>query len=96
MSAYLVADIDLKDPVAYQTYLREAPTVIAKHGGEYLVRGGGFEIVEGEWRPHRLVLLRFPDMKSIRALFADPEYQPLKAIRHECANSSMVAMEGVG
>ncbi len=96
MSAYAIVDVDLKDPAGYQTYMREAPRIIAKHGGEYLVRGGGFEIVEGEWKPHRLVLLRFPDMKSIRALFDDPEYQPLRALRHKCANTSIVAVEGMG
>jgi uncharacterized protein (DUF1330 family) len=95
MAAYLIIDVDVRDSNRYQTYMRETPKLIQKHGGEYLVRGGAFEVLEGAWEPHRLVLFRFPGMQSIRALFDDPEYQPLIAIRHECASTNIIAVEGV-
>jgi uncharacterized protein (DUF1330 family) len=95
MPAYLIGDIDVRDRDRYQAYLREVPRIIQKHGGEYLVRGGAHEVIEGVWQPHRLVLLRFPDMKAIRETFNDPEYQPWKALRHECTDGSMVAVEGI-
>ena len=63
--------------------------------GEYLVRGGAFEVLEGDWQPTRLVLLRFPDMQSGKAFVNDPEYQPLKALRHRVAKTNMVAVAGV-
>jgi uncharacterized protein (DUF1330 family) len=95
MAAYLIVDIDVKDSERYQTYMREMPKLIQKHGGEYLVRGGALEVLEGAWKPHRLVLFRFPGMQAIRALFGDPEYQPLMAIRHESASSNIIAVDGV-
>jgi uncharacterized protein (DUF1330 family) len=95
MSAYLIVDVDLHDAKAYDAYKRDVPALIARHGGEYLVRGGEFEIVEGDWRPTRLVLLRFPDRKAIRAFMNDPDYKPLVVLRHAAATSCLVAVDGI-
>jgi uncharacterized protein (DUF1330 family) len=95
MAAYVIVNVDIRDPERYRAYMREAPRIIQKHGGEYLVRGGQVEVMEGTWKPHRLVLLRFPDVQAARALLSDPEYLPLKAIRHECAQTDIVAVEGI-
>jgi uncharacterized protein (DUF1330 family) len=94
MSTYVILNLDVKDPAAYEEYKAKVPALIRKHGGEYLVRGGEFLVVEGDWRPSRLVLLRFPDIASIQALDNDPEYQPLKALRHRVAKTEMVVVEG--
>jgi uncharacterized protein (DUF1330 family) len=94
MAAYLIVDVDARDPERYDVYKREVPRLIARHGGEYLVRGGFFEIIEGTWEPTRLVVLRFPSRAAIHAFFADPEYQPLRALRQEVATSNIVAVEG--
>jgi uncharacterized protein (DUF1330 family) len=95
MPAYLIADIELKDSAAYQSYVREVPRLIERHGGTYLARGGEVEIIEGAWTPRRLVLVRFPDMQAIRDFFADPEYQPLAAVRWKAAESNVVALDGI-
>jgi uncharacterized protein (DUF1330 family) len=95
MAAYLILDIDIRDPQKYEIYKREVPRLVSKHGGEYLVRGGAHEVLEGDWHPTRLVLFRFPDRQAIRNLFNDPEYQPLKLVRHESGTSDLVAMDGV-
>jgi uncharacterized protein (DUF1330 family) len=95
MASYLVIDVDVHDPATYQTYLREVPRLIAKHGGGYLVRGGPYEVLEGSWEPHRLVLLRFPSEQAVHDFVTDPEYQPLKTIREQSADTTMVMVEGV-
>ena len=95
MAVYMIVDIDVKDPSAFERYRAEVPALIRKHGGEYLVRCGDFEVLEGDWRPRRLVLFRFPDTQSVKAFVNDPEYQPLKALRHRVANTNMVVVAGV-
>lgn len=95
MPAYLIVDIQVLDPAAYEEYKREVPRLVAKHGGEYLVRGGPHEVIEGTWTPNRLVLFRFPSRGAIRDFVEDPEYQSLRALRHRVASSNMVAVEGV-
>jgi uncharacterized protein (DUF1330 family) len=71
------------------------PEFIRKHGGEYLVRGGAHEVIEGDWRPTRVVLFRFPDAASVKAFLADPDYGPLAALRHRVAHTDMVMVEGL-
>lgn len=93
MSAYVIVNIDVQDTEAYEEYKAKVPALIRKHGGEYVIRGGKFVVLEGDWKPSRLVLLRFPDMAAAQAMFDDPEYQPLKALRQRAAKTDMVAVE---
>ena len=93
MTAYILVDLDIHDSVAFDDYRKRVPALIAKHGGEYLVRGGDFEIIEGDWKPHRLVLFRFPDRAAIRAFFADPSYAELMTLRKRTCDSVIVAMD---
>ena len=95
MSAYVIVNIDLQDAAAYEEYKSRVPALIRKHGGEYVVRGGKFTIVEGDWKPSRLVLLRFPDMASAQSFFDDQEYLPLKVLRQRVSKSDIIAVEGL-
>ncbi len=95
MPAYMIVDLDVRDTARYEDYKRAVPALIAKHGGEYLVRGGAFEVLEGDWQPSRLVLFRFPDRAAIRAFFADPDYATWAKLRHEVADSRIIAVDGI-
>jgi uncharacterized protein (DUF1330 family) len=48
MKAYIVADIEMKDPVAYEAYRRDVPAMIAAYGGRYLVRASDSRLVAVE------------------------------------------------
>lgn len=92
---YVIVNIDVRDLAAYEAYKTDAPVIIRKHGGEYLARGGAVEVLEGDWKPARIALLKFPDMAAVRAFLEDSDYQPLKTIRHSVASTQMVAVEGL-
>jgi uncharacterized protein (DUF1330 family) len=95
MVVYLIVDVNVKDPLAYERYKAEVPALISKHGGKYLVRGGKVQILEGDWQPSRLVLLQFPDKESVEAFFSDPQYQPLRDLRQRVAKTDIVMAEGM-
>lgn len=95
MTAYMLVDLDVHDPEGFEKYRTEVGTLIARHGGEYIVRGGAFEVIEGDWQPNRLVMFRFPDRRAIRDSFDDPDYDELKALRHRVADSTIIAVDGV-
>jgi uncharacterized protein (DUF1330 family) len=95
MSVYLIADIEVTDPVGYEEYKERVPAVIAAHGGRYLVRGGASEVLEGTWRPRRSAIIEFADLASMKAFWESAEYRPLHAIRERCAKSDVVVIEGV-
>ena len=95
MAAYLIADIELHDTVAYETYRQQVPAIIAKHGGKYLVRGGAVQSVEGGWQPQRMVVLEFPTMAQLQAFYNGPDYAPLKDLRISVSHSRIVLVEGL-
>lgn len=95
MPAYLIADIEITDPVGYEEYKKRVPAVIAAHGGRYLARGGASEVLEGTWRPKRSAIIEFPNLASMRAFWESPEYQPLREIRERSAKSNLVVIEGL-
>jgi uncharacterized protein (DUF1330 family) len=47
-------------------YLERVPGTLTKYGGRYIVRGGQFEVVEGDWQPTRVVMLEFPNMEQAK------------------------------
>jgi uncharacterized protein (DUF1330 family) len=95
MTAYLIADVDVKDSTLFEEYKREVPATEARYGGKYLGRGGLTKVLEGDWLPHRLVIVEFPDMDSLMAWYDSPEYARLRAIRERCATTRILALEGV-
>jgi uncharacterized protein (DUF1330 family) len=95
MEAYLIADVDVTDPAAYEKYKREVPATVERYGGTYLVHGGLVKVLEGDWEPHRLVIIEFPDMASLMTWYGSPDYSRLKAIRQEYANTRILALEGM-
>lgn len=95
MSALIIVDIDVTDPVRYEDYKRLASASIAAWGGRYLVRGGESEVLDGDWTPRRLVVLEFDSVDQAKAWRASPEYAQAKAVREECARSNMIVVEGI-
>jgi uncharacterized protein (DUF1330 family) len=95
MPAYIFAEVEITDPVAYETYRAQVPAIIAKYGGRYLVRGGAAALLEGTVPPQRLVILEFPDMAKLEAFYGSPEYAPLLAIRSNASNSRLMSIAGV-
>lgn len=95
MTAYVIVDIHVNDPVGYEEYKRLAPPTIELYGGKYLARGGQTEVLEGEWTPNRLVILQFDGIEQARKWLNSPEYGEVKKLRHQNAGSNMVVIEGV-
>jgi len=69
--------------------------LIERHGGRYLTRPGGHEVLEGDWRPDRVVVVEFPDMAALKAWYRSPDYQPLIALRRRAATDLLIAVDGI-
>jgi uncharacterized protein (DUF1330 family) len=95
MSAYIIVDIDIHDGAGLEAYRKQVPATIAKYGGRFIVRGGKFETLEGQWHPKRLVVLEFPSVEQAKRWYDSEEYRPLKAMRFKASKSNLVLVEGV-
>jgi uncharacterized protein (DUF1330 family) len=68
--------------------------IIERFGGRYLTRVGSHEVLDGNWRPNRVVIIEFPDMAAMRALYSCANYQPLIALRRSAATDVIIAVDG--
>ena len=95
MPAYIIADIEVSDPARYEEYRKIAPAAIAKHGGRYLARGGQSAVLEGDWRPGRLVILEFPSLEQAKSFYTSVEYTAARRVRAGAAHMKLVVVEGI-
>lgn len=95
MPAYIVVNVDVKDPERYARYRDMAPPSIARYGGRYIARGGATEVLEGTYQPKRFVILEFPDADRARAWWSSPEYAEGKQLRQASASTDMILVEGL-
>ena len=94
MPAYLIANVNVQDPAAFEEYRKQVPATIAKHGGRYRVRGGRVERLEGSWNPTRLVVLECPSMEQARRWYDSEDYRGPKALRMTCTMTDAIFVEG--
>ena len=98
MPAYLVVEHIITDPAKFEEYRTKVATMLAKHGGRYLTRGGSHKFPEGgHWKPERVVIIQFPDMQALNNWYTSSEYQPLIALRKQCTSGldMLITLEGV-
>ena len=95
MSAFIVVDIDVTDPALYAEYRALVGANVAEYGGEFVVRGGAIETLEGDWHPSRLVIVRFDDVAAARRWYDSADYAPLKNMRQRASNGKMLLVEGL-
>jgi uncharacterized protein (DUF1330 family) len=95
MAAYAIVDVEVTDPARYAEYRQRVPATLAAYGGRFLARGGEHEVVEGHWRPRRLVLLEFPSLAQAWRWYDSEEYREPKGIRLGASNANVVFVEGV-
>ena len=94
MSAYLIVDVaGIHDEQAYARYRKEVSPGLRAAGGEYLARGGSIEVLEGDWRPSRIVLVRFSSMSAARSWWASSDYDALKRMRQESTRTNMILVD---
>jgi len=92
---YIVVQVDVQDAEKFEDYRALVPDTIKQYGGEYLVRGGKFEKLEGQEPLGRMVMLRFPSYEQAKAWYDSEEYAGPKAMRHASSRANAILVEGV-
>jgi uncharacterized protein (DUF1330 family) len=88
--------MQISDLEQYQQYMAAAPAAVAAAGGEYLVRGGRHETLEGDWQPARIAMLRFPSFEQAKAFYDSEMYRLARAKRDGATEFfNLILVEGV-
>lgn len=95
MSAYILANVKVTNAEQYEDYRRLSTLAMKEHGAEVLVRGGKTTVLEGDWTPECVVLLKFPTPEGAQAFYDSPEYGAAREAREGVAVMRMVLIQGV-
>jgi uncharacterized protein (DUF1330 family) len=96
MAAFLIIEIaQVHDEEVYARYREAVSPNLAAAGGTYIVRGGQVEVLEGDWRPKRMVVVRFDSVEAAQAWWKGPAYAEMKALRQRSTTTNMILVEGV-
>lgn len=89
MSVFVIAQLDVADPAAYEEYRRKAPATIAQHGGRYVARTPTPVVLEGQGI-NRVAVLEFPTEAHARRWYDSPEYRAILPLRQRHARGTLV------
>ena len=95
MPAYVIVEIDIVDPAGYEEYKKLASATVEKYCGKYIVRGGKTEVLEGDWKPKRIVVLQFASAQRAKEWLNCEEYREPRKMRRRTARTNMILVEGV-
>ena len=90
---YWIAHVDVRDPEAYQKYVKANAAAFAKYGARFLVRGGKHHVAAGGARA-RHVVIEFRDYETAIACHESPEYQEAAKLRDAASLADLVIVEG--
>jgi uncharacterized protein (DUF1330 family) len=95
MSGYIIANVTVTNPAQYEEYRKWSSVAMQVHGAQVCVRGGKVAVLEGDWMPERLVILKFPTFDAARAFYDTPEYLKAREARAGAAVMRMIVVEGL-
>jgi uncharacterized protein (DUF1330 family) len=90
---YWIVRVSVRNQENYPDYLAAAKPAFEAYGARFLVRGGTFEVKEGQARD-RNVVVEFADVATAKACYASPEYQAARRIRVANADADFLIVEG--
>ena len=94
-SAYIIANVEVTNPEQYEDYKKWSTAAMQAHGAEVCVRGSKVEVLEGDWAPQRIVILKFASVDAAKAFNDSPEYGKARESRRGAAVMRMIVVEGL-
>lgn len=95
MAAYIIAKIKVNDPDKFKEYQMATPDILKKYKGEFIVRGGSVNTLEGAEETARLVVIQFPDQEHADAFYHSDEYTEARKLREGAAIAEFISVAGV-
>lgn len=93
MSAYLVANVRVKDPQIWTEYTKGAKALLEEYGGSVLVFDRDPKVLVGDTSGTSLVILQFSNKDTLTRWFTSDAYTLLIPIREQGADVTFIAAE---
>jgi uncharacterized protein (DUF1330 family) len=94
MRAYVIVQVEVLDQRSYDAYRKDVLPTIEAFGGRFLVRGGNFTKMEGEWPYSRTVVIEFPSRADAEGWYRSPAYTKLLPLRLKASRGNLIIVDG--
>ena len=82
MTAFVIGQMQIHSRDWMDEYFSKIPEVVARHRGQFLVRGGDPESLEGDSAlPDAAFIIKFPDRSFAKDFWGSKEFQALAVLR---------------
>jgi len=95
MSCYFIANIQINDESEYKKYIENAGKVFSRYKGKYLAVDNSPDVLEGEWKYSRVVIIEFPNKEELLKWYNSPEYQEIVQYRLNAARCDTILVNGL-
>ncbi|HMK66083.1 MAG TPA: DUF1330 domain-containing protein [Thermodesulfobacteriota bacterium] len=91
--AYLIGHMNIKNEEKWSAYRSQVPGTLSEWGAELVFRGKCRFIFSGQHEYSDTVIIRFPDMMSLKGWYQSPAYQALIPLRDQGAEIVLFGCE---
>ena len=95
MPAYIIVQVNITNNVKYKEYLKQVSEIVEQYKGQYIVRGGKFTKMLGQWDYERTVVIKFPTYEMAMDFYKSDKYAPVKKIREDNSEGNLIIIEGL-
>jgi uncharacterized protein (DUF1330 family) len=95
MPAYVIAEVEITDPAAFQDYVAAAIPTLAPYGGR-IVANSAPDPKEGARPAGNIVIAAFDSMADAQKWYHSEAYGPAIKMRQRAANTRLFIVEGLG
>ena len=95
MKSYVIAAETISDDAMFGEYRKLVTSTIEQFGGQVIVRGGKFSLMEGDWPHRRVAIIEFPSREAAEGWYQSPEYQRIIPLRKNSTAGVLVIVDGV-
>ena len=93
MAAYVVAQMEVHDPVKYREYATKVGATVSAHGGRFLAANNA-DVKEGDLTLRRTIIGEFPSAEDAHAWYESDAYWEILPLRLESTTSMLLFVEG--
>jgi len=92
--AYVITEVSIQDRIAYQEYEADFMPTLEPYGGVLVAISDEPAVLEGEWSPERVVVLRFDSRQRALDWYQSSEYQQLAVLRRAMSTGTDILIDG--
>jgi uncharacterized protein (DUF1330 family) len=95
MAGYILAQLEVTSATLYHRYRETLGPLVDRMGGRVLIDGGAVEVLKGDAKPARFLLIEFPSRESARLFYNLPEHEPIRSLRDQATEGTLWLLDGV-